>query len=193
MSSIPSPNFFAVSRSAWRTWLKKNFDKRDEIYLIFYKKHTGKPCVSYEDAVEEAICYGWIDGKLKRVDDEKHVIRFTPRKSKSMWSEANKQRALKMMRDGKMTEAGRAKIKEAKKNGRWQTAYKIPKKVSPPKDLKDALAKHSKAKENFEKWSPSNKYMYVGWVEGAKKPETRERRIRKVVERAKENKKPGEM
>ena len=100
-------------RRAWRFWLEKNGPRDKEVWVIFYKKHTGKPSVSYEEAVEEAICFGWIDGILRRVDDERYAQKFTPRAEKTVWSETNARRANKMIREGRMTEAGLTKYRGA--------------------------------------------------------------------------------
>jgi len=113
---------FARTRAAWRKWLEKNHASKREIWLRLYKKHVKKPCVAYDHAVEEALCFGWIDGILKRIDDEQHVIRFSPRRKNSVWSDSNRKRVNRMTRQGKMTEAGLAAVREAKKNGRWQQA-----------------------------------------------------------------------
>lgn len=114
---------YVTDRDAWRAWLEKNYDTEKEIWLIYYKKHTGKPRIPYDDAVEEALCFGWIDSTVKRVDDEKFAQKFTPRKNKSNWSDLNKKRAKKMIREGRMTKAGflktcswRCTFKEFKKS-----------------------------------------------------------------------------
>jgi len=108
-----------TNRDDWREWLKRNHNTKNEIWLIYSKKNTSKPSIPYDDSVEEAICFGWIDNIIKRIDDEKFARKFTPRKGKSRWSDINKKRARKMMREGKMTDVGLARIKEAKKSGEW--------------------------------------------------------------------------
>ena len=109
---------YITNRVDWRAWLERNNDTEKEVWLIYYKKHTGKPRIPYDDAVEEALCFGWIDSTVKRVDDEKFAQKFTPRKNKSNWSDLNKKRAKKMIREGRMTKAGLTKIEEAKRNGK---------------------------------------------------------------------------
>ena len=111
-----------ASRDDWRAWLEENHATALEIWLVHYKKHTGKPGLTLEEAVEEALCFGWIDGVLKLIDDEKYALRFSPRKKGSVWSETNKRRVAKLIRQGHMTEAGLAKVREAKANGQWQAA-----------------------------------------------------------------------
>ncbi|MCD4740842.1 bacteriocin-protection protein [archaeon] len=98
-------------RHCWRAWLEKNWNSKKELWVVFYKKHTGKQCVSYENAVEEALCFGWIDGTLKRIDDEKHAVRFTPRRAGSVWANSNKIRIKKLIKQGKMAEPGMKKVK----------------------------------------------------------------------------------
>lgn len=178
---------FLKSRSEWRKWLEKNYDKEKEIWLTFYKKHTGKQIVSYDEAVEEALCFGWIDGIMKGVDDVTHVQRFTPRNPDSVWSLLNKKRVLKLIKEGKMTHAGLKLIKFAKKSGKWQAAYSSKTKPGLPLDLKKSFARNSKARENFNKFSNSQQLAYIFWILSAKKKETRETRIKVVVERSSKN------
>jgi uncharacterized protein YdeI (YjbR/CyaY-like superfamily) len=174
--------------------LKENHRSQKEVWLIYYKKHTGKPRIPYDDAVEEALCYGWIDSTVKRIDDERYAQKFTPRNLKSNWSELNKRRAKKMMKAGRMTEVGLAKLKHAGKQKNKETQDKPPKKrlVTPP-DLKKALSANKKVLENFNNFAPSYRRLYIGWITAAKKRETREKRIKQTVRWAAENKKPGMM
>ena len=131
------------SRDAWRAWLQKHHATEDELWLIFYKKHTGKAGLVYEEAVQEALCFGWIDGIRKRIDDEKHTIRFSPRRKRSVWSEANKKRVRQMIKEGRMAEAGLAKVKEAKKNGQWDSAAVQPPTPDVPPELNPVLGEIS--------------------------------------------------
>ena len=184
--------FSFEDQSAWRSWLIQNHNNTAEAWLIFYKKRSGKKGISYEGAVDEALCFGWIDGKLQRIDDEKHRIRFTMRKPGSVWSKINKDKALRLMASGKMTEAGLLKIEEAKKNGAWNNAYTniVTEKI--PQDLRVALQPDKDAWRNFRNFANSYRNNYIGWVLGAKSDATRNRRITEVVKRALMNKKPGE-
>jgi uncharacterized protein YdeI (YjbR/CyaY-like superfamily) len=186
--------FHAKNRDEWRKWLKKNHDQKNEIWLVRYKKHTGKLTVSYDDSVEEAICFGWIDSTVKRIDDEKYVQRLTPRRKGSIWSLTNIDRARKMIEGTQMTEHGLKKIPddvmEAIKSGKIKhTKTVIPKVLPTPPKLKKALAKNEKARNNWEKFAPSHRKMYIYWIMDAKREETRDRRIKKVVEQAIRNKK----
>ena len=183
---------YVTNRNDWRAWLEKNHDTKKEVWLIYYKKHTGKPRIPYDAAVEEALCFGWIDSTVKRINDEKYAQKFTPRNAKNKWSELNIKRTKKMIREGRMTKVGLAKCKEALRSGGKESKTKPSKKklVIPP-DLKEALVKIRKAWENFNSFAPSYKKQYIGWVTSARKEETREKRINRVVEWAAQNKKPG--
>jgi uncharacterized protein YdeI (YjbR/CyaY-like superfamily) len=176
-------------REDWRDWLKENHDKESYVWLLLYKKKFRKKEMTLEDAVEEAMCFGWIDGKLRRVDSERFILRFSPRKTKSVWSRINKERAERLMKSGRMTDAGFVKILEAKTNGLWDNAYTNKTKEAIPEDLKEALMKDKKAWENFQRFANSYRNMYVGWVNNAKTEETRMKRIRKIVEQSLLNKK----
>jgi uncharacterized protein YdeI (YjbR/CyaY-like superfamily) len=190
---IINPKYFK-DRNAWRIWLSKNFDKADYIWLLFYKVKTGKKCVRYAEAVEEAICFGWIDGILKRIDDEKHVQRFTPRKPKSIWSKVNKERAKRMINEGNMTDAGLVKIKEAKKSGWWKNAYTTTRRDHEiSDDMKKVLMSDRTAWKNFQSFSKSAQNLYIFWVNYAKRKDTKKKRIQLVLERLKRNEPPGMM
>ena len=177
------------NREDWRDWLKENYDKESFVWLTLFKKKFRKKGMALDDAVEEAICFGWIDGKLKRLDAERFILRFSPRKSKSVWSMINKKRAERLMESGRMTDAGLAKIQEAKENGLWDNAYTNKMKEAVPLDLKKELIAEKKAWENFQRFANSYRNMYIGWVNGAKTAETRTKRIKKVVEQSVLNKK----
>jgi len=183
--------YFARDRREWRAWLAKNYATRKEVWLVLLKRHVEKPCVPYDEAVEEAICFGWIDGLLKRIDEEKHAVRFTPRKRDSVWSEENKKRARRMIRAGKMTEAGLRMVEEAKESGEWQKATIRERGEIAPYDLARALAENQAAQENFKNFAPSYQRMYIGWVLDAKREGTRRIRISEVVKRSAKGLKPG--
>jgi len=182
---------FFKNRDEWRTWLEKNHTTADVVWIIHYKKSSGKNGLNHFDAVEEAICFGWIDGKLKKIDEERFILRYSPRKPKSVWSKINKENAEKMISLGKMTKAGFDKIEEAKKQGFWDTAYTNLVRERLPSDLKNALIVNKKAWNNFQQFANSYRNMYVGWVKNAKTKETRKKRISEVVKNSLENKKTG--
>lgn len=181
--------FYARDRKEWRKWLEKNYATSSGIWLIYYKKGTDGPCVSYEEAVEEALSFGWIDSKINKLDEERYMQIFTPRKPKSIWSKINKQRVKKLIKNGLMTPAGLEKIETAKKDGSWYFLDDIENLVI-PEDLREALDASPPAKANFENFSDSIKKQILYWIKSAKRPETRIKRIEKVVMLASENKKP---
>ena len=170
------------NRAEWRDWLQSHFESETGNWLIFYKKHTGKPSLPYDDAVEEAICFGWINSIIKRVDDQKYAQKFTPRKAGSNWSHANIQRAQKMIKQNKMTPAGFAFFEQLKKNSNKIVAQKVTaKELVIPADLTEALSQNKTAQQNFNNFAFSYKRNYVGWINSAKKEETRKRRIEEAV------------
>jgi len=186
-----SDELYVANRDDWREWLRRNHDIKKEVWLIYYKKQTGKPSIPYDDSVEEALCFGWIDSIIKKIDDEKFARKFTPRKAKSRWSEANKKRARKMIREGKMTEEGLAKIREAEKSAEWFRTSPVRKELVIPPYMKAALAKNKKALENFNNLAKSYKRQYVGWITSAKREETRKRRLAEAIRLLEKSQKLG--
>ena len=180
------------NRAEFRKWLEKNHVKQTELWILFYKVHTNKKCVRYAEAVEEALCFGWIDGIVKRIDDERNAQRYTPRKAKSIWSKVNKERAKRMIDAGKMTDAGLVKIKEAKKSGWWQNAYTTSRgDYEMSEEMKKVLMSDKEAWKNFQNFGKSYQNTYIFWVNYAKREETKKKRIQLVLERAKKNIPPG--
>jgi uncharacterized protein YdeI (YjbR/CyaY-like superfamily) len=190
MVAISMPLLFG-DRVEWRTWLEANHATAKEAWLNHYKKHTGKAGLSYEEAVEEALCFGWIDGLLQRIDDEKYALRFSPRKQNSVWSQVNKRRVAKLIKQGRMTEAGLAKVKEAKANGQWRAATLREDTTNIPDDLRTALKANTRAQRNFERLAPSHKRQYIHWITSAKTGITRQRRIAETIKLVADNKKLG--
>jgi len=171
--------------------LELNHATERELWLILYKKHTGKAGLDYEGAVEEALCFGWIDGIVKRIDNEKHTIRFSPRRKRSIWSEPNKQRAGKLIAEGLMTPAGMARINEARQNGQWYNAAVQKPTPDVPVELTAALAKHRRARAYFENLAPSYRRQFIWWIATAKRDETRQKRVAEALELLAENRKLG--
>jgi uncharacterized protein YdeI (YjbR/CyaY-like superfamily) len=182
---------YVTNRDDWRVWLKANHAKKKEIWLIYYKKHTGKPRIPYEDAVEEALCFGWIDSIIKKTDDKTYSQKFTPRKDTSGWSESNKSRVEKMIKQGRMTEAGMAKIRAAKKNGQWDKTAASKQMWAMPEELENALTANKKAKSFFDSLAPSYQRQYIGWIASAKRDETREKRIKEAIHLLEQKQKLG--
>ncbi len=181
---------YVKTREEWRAWLAANHAREPEIWLIFYKKGSGQPRLPYEDAVEEALCFGWIDSILKRVDEDHYVQKFSPRQAKSAWSVPNKKRVAKMIREGRMTEAGLASVTYPNPEHEPQEDDKKQAAVVLPPDLKRAVRADPQARANLTKIAPGTLRMYVRIVEDAKKPETRARRISRVVEFIARNRRP---
>jgi uncharacterized protein YdeI (YjbR/CyaY-like superfamily) len=168
-------------RDQWRAWLAENHATAAEICLVFYKKHVGKPGLTYIEALEEALCFGWIDGIVRRIDGEKHTIRFSPRRKNSIWSEQNKKRVGRLIEEGRMTEAGMVKVREAKANGQWDKAAQREDTTLVPPELTAALAKNAKARQSFEKLAPCYRRQFIYWIGIAKRDETRQKRVTEAV------------
>jgi uncharacterized protein YdeI (YjbR/CyaY-like superfamily) len=180
-----------LDRKEWRRWLEEKHSSEKEVWVIIYKKKSGRTGLKYQEAVEEAICFGWIDSKMQRIDAKRFRQRFSPRKKNSIWSKNNKETAEKMIQEAKMTQAGFETINEAKRNGKWDTAYSSKMVPTIPRDLAKALRENELAWKNFKKFSNSTKLQYIYWVNSAKKDETRRKRIIDVMKKAAQNIKPS--
>ena len=175
------PKFFKT-QAEFREWLEKNHSKEDEIWVGMWKKVSGEVGLNYDQALEEALCFGWIDGIVKKFDENSYMQRFTPRRSRSNWSKINVGHVERLMKEGKMTEAGLAVVEAAKKDGRWDKAYASPANMKSPEDFLEELKKNKKAEEFFKTLSKTNLY-YIGYqLQNAKKEETRIRRMKKMIE-----------
>lgn len=170
--------FFAETTDQWRLWLQTNHDKSSGIWLVFWKRHTGKQCINYEASVETAICFGWIDGLIRPIDENSYARKFTPRTGKSNWSDLNRERVLEMIRSGAMTESGMDAVKAARENGSW---YLRPASIEMPSELEEELDNNSVAALFFAELAPSYRKQYMGWVNQAKKPEIRQKRAQEAV------------
>ncbi len=180
---------YASDRKAWREWLEKSHRTSPGIWLVYYKVKRSKPSVRYSEAVKEALCFGWIDSKVKSLDEDRYQQVFTPRKPKSVWSKLNKQYIEELIEQGLMTEAGLEKIEAAKQDGSWNT-LDASEALIVPVDLKQALAANETADRNFEAFSDSSKKNILFWIGSAKRPETRLKRIEQTVSSAAQNKNP---
>jgi uncharacterized protein YdeI (YjbR/CyaY-like superfamily) len=185
------PALQAASRKAWRAWLSKHHTKAQEIWLVYLKKHTGKPSVQYPESIEEALCFGWIDGIRKSIDDERYAVRFTPRRAGSQWSPRNIELAGKMIEAGKMTAAGREAFERRVGYGREIVQARSAREIPLTPALEQALRKNKKAWHHFRNLAPSHRKQYVGWLRSAKKPETREKRLREAIRLLARNEKLG--
>lgn len=184
------PEYYAKDAKEWRGWLAENHTSAKEVWLIFYKKHTGKPCPSYNEAVEEALCFGWVDSIKRGIDDERYAFKFTPRKPSSGWSPSNITRARKLIGEGKMTPAGMKLVEAAKASGAWDNPV-IPPTFEMPPEFKKMLAENKVAGAFFETLSPSQKKQYIGWIASAKRDETRQKRLRKALQMLKSKNRLG--
>ena len=178
------------NRRDWRKWLEKNHAKCQGVWLIYYKKSTGKAKMVYNDAVEEALCFGWIDSTARPLDGERFMQRFTPRKPKSGWSGLNKKRIGKMIAEGLMTKAGLEKIEAAKKDGSWKNLDHIDA-IQLPEDFEKALSKNKKAMTNFENFPQFTKKQFLYHINQAKTEATRKKRSMLCVRMSAANKKPS--
>lgn len=180
---------YAKDRQQWRQWLEENHHSCVGIWLIYYKIKSGKASIKYSEAVKEALCFGWIDSKVKSLDEERYMQIFTPRKPKSVWSKLNKQYIEELITQNLMTEAGLKKIEAAKQDGSWTSLDAI-EALTIPADLQLALAANETANRYFEAFSNSSKKNILSWIDSAKRPETRLKRIEQTISSAAQNKNP---
>jgi uncharacterized protein YdeI (YjbR/CyaY-like superfamily) len=177
--------FTAPNRATWREWLAGHGASESEIWLVYYKASTGKATISYEDSLEEALCFGWVDSLIQKIDEQKYARKFTPRKPGCKWSELNKHLVAKLIKEGRMTEVGLAKadfpLEEAA-----STRPKRPE-LPLPDWLKEGLMTSPKAWENFSKLPHSHRRNYILWVSEAKREETRQKRIKEAIGRLEKN------
>ncbi|MCW4041941.1 MAG: YdeI/OmpD-associated family protein [Candidatus Bathyarchaeota archaeon] len=189
--SEEDPRYFP-SLQEWRDWLNTHHADTQVIWIIIQKKASQRPGVRYREAVLEAVAYGWIDGKMKRLNETEFMQRYTPRRRSSVWSRSNRERAERLIAEGRMTPAGLRAVKAAKQSGRWDQAYAYHKiGDNLPQDLIDALKTNMTAYQNFTTFPPSTRIMYIHWINEAKRQDTRERRIHTVVTRSAKNLRPG--
>ena len=177
---------YVEDRAAWRRWLAAHHTQSPGIWLVFDRKSSRSDRLAYGDAVEEALCHGWIDSLVRSIDDTRYEQLFTPRKATSVWSRLNKDRVARLIEQGLMLEAGLAAIERAKSNGRW-TSLDAVESLAVPEDLAAALARSRGATENFAGFSPSARKGYLHWISQAVRPETRAQRVAKVVQLAAAN------
>ena len=172
--------FQPADRAAWRAWLAANHATATGVWAVTYRRTAGKPVVAYEDLIEEALCFGWIDSRPGKLDEERTMLRFTPRKRGSVWSRPNKERVQRLIADGSMTSAGMRAIEAARADGSWDALNDVDDLLVPP-ELAVALAAVPAALKGFEAMSPSAKKPILFWVTSAKREETRARRIEEIV------------
>lgn len=181
--------YYPETKQQWREWLAQNHIQKDSVWLILYKQHANKPTITWSDAVDEALCFGWIDSIKKKLDDERSIQFFSKRKPKSTWSKINKEKIQKLINTGQMTKAGLDCIDIAKQNGSWEVLDSV-EVLTLPKDLETELKSCPNAMDFFLSLSKSVKKAMLQWLVLAKRPETRNKRIAEIVELAAKKQKP---
>ena len=176
MSAKPIETLDVLNRHEWREWLIAHHDSRSEIWLVFHKRHTGKVTVNYNDAVEEALCFGWIDSLVRRLDDDRYARKFTPRRADSNWSTINRQRYADLESRGLLATAGLKRAPTSKSGDALRSSTS----VLPPY-IVEGLKSDPRALQNFEQLAPSYRRAYIGWIESAKRQETKEKRLRESL------------
>ncbi len=186
MSNLPENAVHPLSRAEWRAWLEANHGRDEGVWLVTFKKATGRPRVEYDEAVEEAICFGWIDSVPKKLDAERSLLWFAPRKPGSGWSRPNKERVERMTKAGLMQPAGLAKIEAAKADGSWSRLDAV-ENLEIPDDLAAAFDRHPGSREKFEAFPRSAERGILEWIVNAKRAATREKRVEDTARLAAEN------
>ncbi len=181
--------FYPKSKKEWRDWLQKNHLVENSIWLIKYKQKSGKPTISWSEAVDEALCFGWIDSTIKKLDEERTIQFFTKRKAKSTWSKINKQKVSFLIEQGLMSQAGLNSIEIAKENGSWTILDSV-EELEIPNDLELELKLNPKADAFFQSISKSVKKSILYWIVAAKRQETRQKRIKEIITLSEKNQKP---
>jgi uncharacterized protein YdeI (YjbR/CyaY-like superfamily) len=185
-NDLPDNAVHPLTRADWRAWLADNHQRGEGVWFVRYKKSSAKPSFDVNEAIEESICFGWIDSLPRKLDEERTMLYFAPRKKGSNWSGLNKARAEKMIAAGLMTPAGMEKIADAKADGSWIALDAVEALVIPP-DLAEAFKRYPSARENFEAFPRSVKRGILEWILNAKRPETRQKRVDKTARLAAEN------
>jgi uncharacterized protein YdeI (YjbR/CyaY-like superfamily) len=178
------------SQAAWERWLEQHHADARGVWLKFAKKSTGVTTVNYAEALEVALCFGWIDGQVARFDETYYLQRFTPRTKRSKWSKINCEHVARLTKQGRMRPAGAAAVEAAQADGRWEAAYDSPSRITVPEDLQQALHANPKALAFFEQLDRQNRYAILYRTQDAKRPETRARRIAGFVEMLEQGRKP---
>ena len=169
------------SQKDWEEWLSRNYDLQVGIWVRFYKKGSGVHSIVYDQALDGALCFGWIDGQVKKLDENSYIQKFTPRRARSMWSKRNIDHVSRLEKEGKMQPSGIKEVEKAKKDGRWERAYDSPGNMEIPDDFLRELSKNKKALEFFDSLNKTNKYT-IGWrLQTAKSADSREKRMKEIL------------
>ena len=177
-----TPTKAFATAGAWEQWLAANHAQSDGIWLRIFNKESGEKTVTYAEALDEALCYGWIDGQKKKLDSDSWIQKFTPRRARSIWSKRNIEHIERLTNENRMKAAGLKAFEEAKKDGRIAAAYDSPSNSSTPEDFLRLLEKDKKAKTFFDSLNKANKYAITWRLQTAKKQETREKRMKMILE-----------
>lgn len=186
MTNLPTNALQPATLADWRAWLAANHARPEGVWLITYRPATGKTPFSYEQAVEEALCFGWIDGQANKLDDERTMLWFAPRRPGSGWARTNKARIERLIADGRMTPAGLSKIEAAQADGSWTLLDSV-ERLEVPDDLAAEFDKYPDARAHFDAFPPSARRMALTWIATAKRPETRAKRVAETARLAQEN------
>ncbi|WP_339608101.1 YdeI/OmpD-associated family protein [uncultured Roseivirga sp.] len=189
MSNKETETYYPKSRTDWRKWLEKNHESEQSVWLVHFKSSTKVASLTWSEAVDEALCFGWIDSTRKTIEEERYMQYFSKRKPNSMWSKINKEKVDQLIQNNQMTQAGLASVEIAKQNGSWTFLDEVEALVI-PEDLAAALADHEGAIDYFDGLSKSAKKILLHWIISAKRPETRQKRVLEIAENASENLKP---
>jgi uncharacterized protein YdeI (YjbR/CyaY-like superfamily) len=181
----------AENRAEWRAWLAEHHGASDGVWLVFWRRRSGRTGLSYEEAIQEALCFGWIDGKAAKLDDERTMLRFSPRKRGSGWARSNKLRIERLLADGLMTEAGLARVEQARQDGSW-TRLDAVEDLVVPDDLAAAFAGQPGARDHWDSFPRSVRRSALEWIVQAKRPETRARRVTETARLAARGERPGQ-
>ena len=182
MAKAEQPVLFFAKPADFEAWIDEHGEKADGIWLKFAKKDSGIESVVYAEAVEIALSYGWIDGQAKRLDEQHYLQRFTPRRAQSKWSKINREKAERLIAEGRMRPAGLREVERAKEDGRWEDAYDSPSTATVPDDFQAALDAEPAAAEFFASLGSTKRYAFLYRIGDAKRPETRAKRIVQYVE-----------
>ena len=171
--------FLAQTADQWREWLDEHHESESEIWLIFHKVHTGVVSIAYHDALDEALCVGWVDSLVRRLDNRRYALKFTPRREDSRWSASNRKRYAALKASGRLMPAGISRAPTDRSYGPLPPRFKMPSKL--PSYIQTALSKRPAALRYFEALPPSHRRRYVGWIESGKREETRARRLKEAI------------
>lgn len=183
---------YVPDRARWRAWLEAHHDSEpDGVWLVYYKQHTGKPTLEYNESVEEALCFGWVDSLIRRLDEDRYARKFTPRKPDSQWAESNRRRVERLIEQGLMAEPGLALVEYAKQHGNWEDSpqQEISETISP--DFRQALDRNDAARLFFKKLTDAQRRHYVLWINQAKMDATKRRRIDESIKLLEQGRKLG--